>query len=82
MIESTSKLLIFVLLVNLILARHTIQFTLGFDFILRQYVNEKCKNKCDTGMPLKSPSKGAQTALARMGVWGKDGNESFPRRLG
>ena len=25
-------------------------------------------------------TKGAQTALAWMGVWGKDGNESFPRR--
>ena len=27
---------------------------------------EKCKNKCDTRTPLKSPPKGAQTALARM----------------
>ncbi len=35
-----------------------------------------------TNATLESPKKvtqGAQTALARMGVWGKDGNESFPR---
>ena len=41
---------------------------------------EKCKNKCDTEKRPKV-TQGAQTALARMGVWGKDGNESFPRRL-
>ena len=49
--------------------------------LFRQYESsEKCKNKCDTEKRPKV-TQGAQTALARMGVWGKDGNESFPRRL-
>ena len=48
---------------------------LEFDKEERKLIVEKCKNKCDT----EKVTQGAQTALARMGVWGKVGNESFPR---